>query len=449
MRTARTPFLATRPATPRDLLSAAAVTLGIVTIAGAIAPFATIQAGTDTGFMSGAYMASIVAQGMIAFLLYGQYRAGRHSSVGFLAIAFGLSAFMLAAFWLEYPSVIRQDGVFPIAPGHAGYLWTFGKLGALGLIVAFALTAHRLRPLDRVVFWTAIGVGLAALAVCVIVVTDSAALPRLSVRGDYTPLTARGLLPGMLVLGLVALITVVSATRLQRWIDVYVGVFVAALVAETYLLLVGPHAFSLGWYGSRWEIAIGSLTVGIALIRQVNVMYRQLTTENRRLARAAMIDPLTGIANRRAFDAQLETLDADAILLVIDVDRFKSYNDLEGHRAGDDCLRRVARSLAANVLRADDLIARYGGDEFAAILHSTDLEDGIRIAERIRRAVSDLAIPAHEEGGIVTVSIGVAAYLPGEGPIDLLRRADEALYRAKAGGRDRVAFDEEEAATAR
>jgi len=160
-----------------------------------------------------------------------------------------------------------------------------------------------------------------------------------------------------------------------------------------------------------------------------------------------MIDPLTGIANRRSFDAHLEGLNADAALLLIDVDRFKSYNDLEGHRAGDDCLQRVARSLAANVLRGDDLIARYGGDEFAAILNNTDLEDGIRIAERIRRAVSALAIPAHEEGNVVTVSIGVAAYLPGEGPIDLLRRADEALYRAKAGGRNRVAFDEEEAAT--
>ncbi|HTX58127.1 MAG TPA: GGDEF domain-containing protein, partial [Verrucomicrobiae bacterium] len=106
-------------------------------------------------------------------------------------------------------------------------------------------------------------------------------------------------------------------------------------------------------------------------------------------------------------------------------------------------IRRVARSLAANVLRSDDLIARYGGDEFAAVLHEIDLDDAIHVAERIRLAVADLAIPAREEGSRITVSIGVAAYLAGEEAAELIRRADAALYRAKEGGRNRVAFDEE------
>jgi diguanylate cyclase (GGDEF)-like protein len=182
------------------------------------------------------------------------------------------------------------------------------------------------------------------------------------------------------------------------------------------------------------------------MIRHVNLLYRQLTTENRRLARAAMVDPLTGVANRRAFDVHIETLQGSAVLLIIDIDHFKNYNDLEGHRAGDDCIRRVARAQAANVLRSEDLIARYGGDEFAAILHEIDLDDAIHVAERIRRAVTDLAIPAAQDAGAtITVSIGVAAFLAGEGTSDLVRRADEALYRAKSEGRNRVAFDEETA----
>ena len=434
-----------RQATPRDYLGAAAVLLMLLGICGALAPIADQLAGPDIDVMSACLIASVVCQAGLAFLLYGQWRAGRHGAIGFLAIAFAYSALMYALFWLEYPELVSARGFVPLAPGHVGYFWSVGHIGTFMLLGAFAATARRVRPVDKAVIATAIGTALFSLAFCALILWKSELFPRLALNGEFLPFNSRVLHPVVLAMGLMLTVALVWATRLQRWVDVFVTLFTVGLVAEAYLLAIGPKQYSYGWYGSHWEIVIATFGVGIPLIRQVNVLYRQLTAENRRLARAAMVDPLTGIANRRAFDSQIEQLDSNTVLLIIDIDRFKQYNDLEGHRAGDDCIRRVARALAANVLRSDDLIARYGGDEFAAILHDIDLDDAIHVAERIRLAVYDLAIPAHEEGAKITVSIGLAAYLPGENSSDLLRRADDALYRAKEGGRNRVAFDEETA----
>jgi diguanylate cyclase (GGDEF)-like protein len=445
VRTVRTPFLATRPATPRDYLSAGAVLMILLGIGGTIAPIGWQVAGPDIDVMSGCYIASVVCMAMISFLLYGQWRAGRHAAIGFLSVAFGFCAAMYFAFWLEYPGLINDDGFFHVAPGRIGYFWAAGHLGTFLLILAFAATVRRVRPADRPVAVAAIGTAAVAVALFTAFVLRSDLFPRLSYDGQFSQISAHILHPVILGFGLTTLIVVVAITRLQLWVDVYVAVFIVGLSCEAYLISIGPRKYSYGWYGSHWEIVIASLGMAIPLIRQVNVMYRQLTAENRRLARAAMVDPLTGIANRRAFDVQIGHLEPNTVLLIIDIDRFKNYNDLEGHRAGDDCIRRVARALAANVLRSDDLISRYGGDEFAAVLHDIDLDDAIHVAERIRLAVEDLSIPAHEEGARVTVSIGVAAYLPGEQPAELLRRADAALYRAKEGGRNRVAFDEESA----
>lgn len=419
------------------------VLMVLLGIGGAIAPIASQVAGPDIDVMSGCYIASVVCMAMVSFLLYGQWRAGRHSAIGFLAIAFGFCAAMYLAFWLEYPGLVNDAGFLHVAPGRVGYFWIAGHIGTLLLILAFAATAGRVRPADRAVVVTGIATAAIVVAYFAAFVLRSTAFPRLAFDGQFTQVSAQILHPVILGLGLVTLIVVVATTRLQLWVDVYVSVFIVGLSCEAYLLSIGPRKFSYGWYGSHWEIVVASLGIAIPLIRQVNVMYRQLTAENRRLARAAMVDPLTGIANRRAFDVQIDHLLPNTVLLIIDIDRFKDYNDIEGHRAGDDCIRRVARALAANVLRSDDLIARYGGDEFAAVLHEIDLDDAIHVAERIRLAVEDLAIPAHEEGSRITVSIGVAAYLPGEDAAELLRRADAALYRAKEGGRNRVAFDEE------
>jgi diguanylate cyclase (GGDEF)-like protein len=167
------------------------------------------------------------------------------------------------------------------------------------------------------------------------------------------------------------------------------------------------------------------------------------------LKRDSRIDGLTRIPNRRRFDeAYVEERDrarrtkTPLAVLMIDLDRFKLYNDAYGHLQGDDVLRLVAQTLYHALHRPGDLVARWGGEEFVVLLPQTDLEGAVIVAERLRKAVWELEIP-HESSPVakvLTVSIGVAASKAGQ-PWSydmLLQWADEAVYRAKAEGRNKV-----------
>jgi diguanylate cyclase (GGDEF)-like protein/PAS domain S-box-containing protein len=175
----------------------------------------------------------------------------------------------------------------------------------------------------------------------------------------------------------------------------------------------------------------------------------RLYEEVRQRATLALVDGLTGIANRRRLDGELERefrrgsrSRAPLSLVLLDVDAFKSFNDLHGHPAGDECLRQVAAALADVPRRAADLVARYGGEEFAMVLPDLDAEGARQLAEAARARIEALAI-AH--GGsaaapVVTVSAGAATRYPGHGgsPATLIAAADRALYVAKRKGRNRV-----------
>lgn len=163
----------------------------------------------------------------------------------------------------------------------------------------------------------------------------------------------------------------------------------------------------------------------------------------------AMLDGLTGVANRRKLEARLEAAWSQACrdngplsLIMIDVDYFKKYNDHYGHQRGDQCLRRLAMALAATLNRPYDLLARYGGEEFACLLPDTDLAGAERVAQKMLAAVAELRIEhlVSDVGPQVSLSLGVATVLASARltPQELLRRADEQLYLAKAGGRARV-----------
>lgn len=175
----------------------------------------------------------------------------------------------------------------------------------------------------------------------------------------------------------------------------------------------------------------------------------ELKRKTDQLASLALLDGLTGIANRRRFDevlrAELRRMaraGTPLALVMLDVDYFKAFNDRYGHLAGDDCLRTVASCLAETLRRSGDLAARLGGEEFALLLPSCDRAAGAAVADRVRAAVAARAVP-HAGSPLssrLTVSMGVAALVPaiGTSPGDLLDAADRALYQAKAEGRDRV-----------
>jgi diguanylate cyclase (GGDEF)-like protein len=171
--------------------------------------------------------------------------------------------------------------------------------------------------------------------------------------------------------------------------------------------------------------------------------------EDQLIADLAQHDALTGTKNRRVFDEYLARLWQQAIedgraiaILLIDVDHFKAYNDCYGHQAGDQALRRVAQTAQRFVLRPLDILARYGGEEFAAILYDVDGHQARNTADRICRAVAELAIEHRESrtAPAVTISVGVAAIEPAieRNHRGALQLADQALYEAKVRGRNRV-----------
>lgn len=179
----------------------------------------------------------------------------------------------------------------------------------------------------------------------------------------------------------------------------------------------------------------------------------ELAEANARLETLARKDGLTGLANRHCLDEALDREHRRAArsgtsvaLLMLDVDRFKAFNDLYGHQGGDEALRRIAAAVSATMHRPGDLAARCGGEELAVLLPETDLRGAAELAERVREAVRTLRIPhAGSNCGIATVSIGVAALHPQPGSLDgrtgmaaLVAAADQALYEAKRGGRDQV-----------
>lgn len=178
----------------------------------------------------------------------------------------------------------------------------------------------------------------------------------------------------------------------------------------------------------------------------------RLKINNDLLERYANLDGLTNVANRRRFDLALDAewrrvmRDGRALsLLMVDVDCFKQYNDLYGHREGDQCLRRVAGAMAQVLSRPGDLLARYGGEEFAAILPGTDLEGARLIGERLRDAIADMNIPHAPQDGArrVTISVGCASTCPNPNLTyhQLLQTADDQLHAAKKAGRNYVSAE--------
>lgn len=163
--------------------------------------------------------------------------------------------------------------------------------------------------------------------------------------------------------------------------------------------------------------------------------------------RESLTDPLTGIANRKAFDNALAAAEEQAAtgkdpvsLLLCDIDHFKKFNDSWGHQTGDQVLRLVASCLSENV-KGRDTAARYGGEEFGVVLRGTPLADALRIAEQIRRSVEGRRLVKKSTGdvlGTITISIGVAQFASHEKAEATVRRADACLYGAKQNGRNLV-----------
>jgi diguanylate cyclase (GGDEF)-like protein len=250
-----------------------------------------------------------------------------------------------------------------------------------------------------------------------------------------------------------------SSGQYESWAvsDGIKRLFVYGQVADLPLIVVVGQSlediFAPWW---RQALAIGALMVVLCAVTVVLAMSlnRELTRRSaaeRKLIVLATIDGLTGLANRRHFSRTLAyewrramRSRAPVALLMIDADKFKLYNDSHGHQAGDLLLQAIAASIAANVKRASDLGARYGGDEFAVLLPDTSLGDAAALAERIRQDLIVRCSADETQRGNAQLSIGVASLVPGGEAKhrDLVAAADKALYKAKHLGRNRTELAE-------
>lgn len=198
------------------------------------------------------------------------------------------------------------------------------------------------------------------------------------------------------------------------------------------------------------------LQVRLIAASRVTGLHRRLAEQNEeleelnsRLADQARTDPLTGLGNRLRMEEDLKVLRARAerynqtyCAILLDIDRFKSYNDAYGHQAGDEVLKKVAATIETHC-RSGDTAYRYGGEEFLVVLPAQTQESGVAMAERLRRAIEELDIShtTKDPPQVLTISAGVAATAQQreKDPESLIEEADEALYEAKKAGRNRVA----------
>ena len=211
------------------------------------------------------------------------------------------------------------------------------------------------------------------------------------------------------------------------------------------LIIAEQFSNSYSWQNKEIEL-LPRIAIQLAIAIHKSELYQQVE-------QLAVIDGLTGIANRRKFDQylanewrRLAREKAPLSLILCDIDCFKLYNDTYGHQAGDRCLHNIAQAISKVIKRPADLAARYGGEELAVILPNTNPEGAKKVAEQIRLQVKALQIP-HINSSIdiyLTISVGVAGYIPchNSSPQILIESADRALYRAKELGRDRIILDE-------
>jgi diguanylate cyclase (GGDEF)-like protein len=240
---------------------------------------------------------------------------------------------------------------------------------------------------------------------------------------------------------------------------VYATLFLGLLSRPVMLVAA---ALMVSFVGIGWYLGVSSehlifascvvfattLMSGLSALRMERLL-RANFIENRLLNDIAERDGLTGLYNRRMFDSltnrlwlQAQRNQESLQIILVDIDHFKAYNDLYGHQAGDNCIRRVASIIARAAKRPFDFCARYGGEEFALVLYAPSGTDATALPEQIRRETMALAIPHGHAAtaDVLTVSIGSATAEPDtkRSLAGLIQTADEALYRAKQLGRNRV-----------
>jgi diguanylate cyclase (GGDEF)-like protein len=403
----------------------------------------------------------VIIDTITAVLLFGQYAILRSRALLVLGTGYLFTASMTVVHALTFPGLFAPQGLLGAGEQTTAWLYAFWHFGFAVAVLGYAMLKEQ-RPLAYKEPSRRARVAVAACAALVLLVTcaltllatvGESLLPVLMHGHRYAPGSYYVALVGWPV-GLLALVTL-WRRRPHSVLDLWVLVVICVQVLEVGLSsTLNSGRFDLGWYMGRTYGLVAVSFVLLILLIENGRLYAKLVESQARLRQLATVDPLTGIANRRTFDNALALEWRRAVrgrtplaLLLIDVDRFKSFNDVYGHVAGDRCLQMIAAVLAEGARRAGEVVARFGGEEFAILLPGSNLGEASAIAVRLLQGVRELDIPrVGPRGGYdVTISIGVACMSPAReadptdpGPTVLVEACDKALYAAKAAGRNRV-----------
>jgi len=454
-------FLSTMPAGRLQRRHALVVVAIAIVVFLAAAPFVGVQLPASPAFISIHESALFVISLITAVLLFGQFAILRSRAMLVLAAGYLYAAVMTIPHVLAFPGVFTPTGLMGGGPQAAAWLYVFWRIGfELSLIAYVVLSnAKSASPLHRVSVGIVASVAIVLVLTCVLTllaIQADSVLPALQEQGRYTRATQ-----------IMAIISFSAGLLVLLWfwwrgpksvLDLWLLVVIFMLLLSAALSsLLNTGRFDFGFvFGRLFGLAAASFVL-INLLIQNSRLYAKLAAGQAELQRLTRVDPLTGIANRRAFDAAIETEWRRAMrnktslaLLLVDVDSFKSFNDIYGHPAGDDCLRVIANVLVKTARRAGETVARCGGEEFTVLLPGVDRAEASALGRRLCQTVRDLHIPhvASPVAAHVTISAGVAVAFPSHdldpwdpGPDGLVERADKALYAAKAAGRDQVAED--------
>ena len=467
-RNERSISISTELAGRRELwLMLTAVLLSIVILV-AVAPFATRQLAPMPAFIPAYESALVISDLITAVLLFGQFKVLRSRALFVLASGYLFTAFIAISHLLTFPDAFARTGLLGAGPQSTAWLYMFWHGGFPLFVIAYALLrgdarGSRISPvknLRRGGSGVAILIGVSAVVAIVCALTFVATsnhdwLAVLVVNGRFTAENA-AVVRSLWIASLVALV-MLWWRRQHTVLDLWLMVVMCAWLCDIALSAVfNATRYDLGWYAGRIYGLLAASSLLIVLLIENGMHYvrlaqlsHDLSAANRSLEHLALHDELTGLANRRFFDRYLGDQIAIArrharalALVLFDVDSFKGYNDRYGHQAGDACLKRIAAALQSCCRRPADMAARFGGEEFALILPDTELMGAARIAEAVRETVAALRIP-HELSHAtshISISGGIAVLLL---KLDmtaeqLIAAADETLYRAKGGGRNRM-----------
>ncbi|HEX3464538.1 MAG TPA: sensor domain-containing diguanylate cyclase [Candidatus Elarobacter sp.] len=440
--------VATAPVDARQRLVAYVVIAVLTAASFALFPFASRPLPAATAAVPFLLGIALAAHVVTAYLLFSQFLANRLLGTAVLAAAYLGSGVLMLAYVVSFPAVV--GAVF--SPQVSPWTWVaWHVLFPAAVAVALAFDRAQVYVADAAAarrwLWIVLGGGVAAGALpALAIVVHAAALKPIVTGNQYASATWTSIGGEALVLLNVAvLVLAVVWTRGRTVLQTWLIVALVASCLDVQIAHAGGARFTAGWYFGRFLVVCSSGAVLWAYLRQLHVMFAELSD-------LSMVDGLTTLPNRRYFETRLH----DAIrlarragrplaLLMADVDAFKQYNDTYGHLAGDEALKCVAAALRASALRPGDVFARWGGEEFAALLPDTDTEGAYLVAERLRAAIAAIAIPhscTPVAARIVTISVGIAVLGgPGDDPDYLIARADSALYRAKSCGRNGVSIE--------